>query len=78
MQHRPTDPSGKNRSSRYYLMRYGSLAFQLLAALLLVIFAGVKIDKWLWQGSPVLAWIFPLLVIVGLILKILKDTSVKK
>jgi len=78
MQRHPIKTSGKNRSGRNDLMRYSSVTFQLLAALLLVIFAGIKIDKWLWNGSPVLVWILPLLVIVGLILKILKDTSVKK
>jgi len=75
---RPTDPGKEDHSNRYYLLRYGGMAFQLLAALLLSILAGIKIDKWLMGNSDLFRWLLPLVVVVGLVVKVWKDTSPRK
>jgi len=56
-------------------MRYAGLAMQLFASLCIAIFIGLKADKWLKLSFPLLLWLLPLLVIVGLIIKIIKETS---
>lgn len=38
--------------------RYSSLAFQMLAIILLAVFGGIRLDKWL-------AWKFPLFTVIG-------------
>jgi len=38
---------------------------------------GIKADKWLKVSFPILSWCLPLLVIVVLIIKLIKDSSRK-
>lgn len=58
-------------------MRYASLGTQLLVALGLSIFAGLKLDKWL-HTSPLLACSLPLLVLSGIFYKLYRETGRKK
>ncbi len=58
-------------------MRYASLGTQLLAALGLSVFAGLKLDKWL-HTSPLLACALPLLVLSGIFYKLYSETGRKK
>lgn len=51
---------------------------QVLASLGLAVFIGLKLDNRLGASFPVLVWVLPLLVIIGLIVKIIKDTSKQK
>jgi hypothetical protein len=39
------------------------------------LFIGIKADKWLRLSFPVFAWALPLLVIVVLIVKLIKESS---
>jgi hypothetical protein len=75
---RPTDRDNDRKSNRYYLIKYGSFAFQLLAILVLVIFLGITLDKKIGSNFLLFSWLFPLLVILGMIVKVLKDTAQKK
>jgi undecaprenyl pyrophosphate phosphatase UppP len=69
-------------SSRYNsnkdLLRYAGLATQIFVSLGIALFIGVKADKWIATGFPVLSWALPLLVLVGLIVKLIKETGSKK
>jgi hypothetical protein len=56
-------------------MRYAGLAMQLFASLGIAIFIGLKLDKWLKLSFPLFLWLLPLLVIVGLIIKVIKETG---
>jgi chromate transport protein ChrA len=58
-------------------MRYAGLAMQLFVSLGIAVFVGLKADGWLKLSFPLLLWLLPLLVIVGLIIKIIKETSSK-
>jgi chromate transport protein ChrA len=51
---------------------------QFLISIGLAVFIGMKVDKWLHMSMPLLVWLLPLVVIVAIIIKIIKDTSKKK
>jgi undecaprenyl pyrophosphate phosphatase UppP len=60
------------------LLRYAGLATQIFVSLGIAMFIGIKADKWIALSFPVLSWALPLLVLVGLIIKLIKETSGKK
>jgi F0F1-type ATP synthase assembly protein I len=59
------------------LMHYAGMGAQFLVSIGVGIFLGIKLDHWLNFSFPLLVWLLPLLIIAGLILKIIKDTSKK-
>lgn len=56
------------------LLRYASLGTQLLVAIGLAVFAGLKADKWL-HTSPLFACVLPLVVLAGMFYKLARDTG---
>jgi F0F1-type ATP synthase assembly protein I len=66
----------RNESNKQ-LMRYAGLAMQFLVSIGIGIFIGLKVDEWLHFSFPLLVWLLPLLIIIGIIVKIIKDTSEK-
>jgi len=70
----------KQRSNKSYsdLLRYGSMGTQIFVALGLAVFVGLKVDKWLKISAPLLVLILPVIVLVGIIYKIVKETSKQK
>jgi F0F1-type ATP synthase assembly protein I len=68
-----TLPNNNNRD----LYRYAGLSTQILLAVGLAVFAGLKADKWL-HTSPILACILPLLTLSAIFYKIFRETSRKK
>ena len=58
-------------------MKYAGLGMQFLVSIGLGIFIGLKVDKWLHFSFPLLVWLLPLLIIIGIIVKIIKDTDKK-
>ncbi len=65
------------KESNKQLMRYAGLGMQFLLSIALGIFIGLKVDKWLHFSFPLLVWLLPLLIIIGIIVKIIKDTDKK-
>lgn len=59
-------------------MRYAGLAMQFLVSIGIGVFLGLKLDEWLHISFPLLVWLLPLLIILGIILNIFKETSGKK
>jgi len=59
------------------LLQYAGLGFQLLVTLLLSIWVGQWIDRKLNLHFPLLLWILPLLIISGMIVKAIRDTTKK-
>jgi uncharacterized membrane protein YjjP (DUF1212 family) len=59
------------------LLKYAGLTMQLMVGLGIALFAGYQFDRWLNFATPLFVWMFPLLFIVGLIYKVIKDTSKK-
>jgi len=67
-----------NKEGNKQLQRYTGLAMQFLVSIGLGVFIGLKADRWLQFSIPLLVWLLPLLIIVGLIYNVLKETSKKK
>ena len=63
-------PNNDNR----YLLKYASLGTQLLVAIGLAVFAGLKADQWL-HTSPLLACVLPLLTLVAIFYKLMRETG---
>jgi F0F1-type ATP synthase assembly protein I len=72
-----TDPVQHKRSSNKLLMQYAGLAAQLAAGLLLMVYLGIWLDKWIRPGIPVFIWLLPLFLVIGMIIKVIRDTSKK-
>ena len=64
-------------SNKRFLMRYAALGSQLLAAIAIGVFAGLKADKWL-HTSPLFACILPLLILSLIFYKLFRETSKNK
>jgi F0F1-type ATP synthase assembly protein I len=58
-------------------MRYAGLGTQLLVAIGLSVFAGLKADKWL-HTSPLFACVLPLAVLGGIFYKLARETGKQK
>lgn len=59
------------------LMKYAGMGMQFLVSIAIGVWIGLKADEWLNFSFPLLVWITPLFIIIGLIVKIIKDTSGK-
>jgi len=57
------------------LMKYTGVASQLLISLGIAVYAGLWLDKQFIHSVPLLVWILPMLVLVGNLIKLIKDTS---
>ena len=68
----------KKKADNSLLLKYAGFATQLTVALAVSIYAGMKLDSLLNFKKPVIVWVLPLLVIVVLIYKVIKDTAPKK
>jgi hypothetical protein len=74
-----TDPENKkNLSNKHLLLQYASMGAQIVAGLIIFIFAGKWIDAKLKLSFPILIWLLPLIFIIGIMVKAIRDTSKKK
>jgi membrane protein DedA with SNARE-associated domain len=69
------ETSNAKNNNRFLLVKYAGLAMQWAIALLLAVWGGRKIDFWFKLKKPLFAWILPVVAIVALLYKIIKDTS---
>lgn len=67
-----------SKNDNRILWRYAGMATQFLVAIAIGVYGGMQIDKWLKFENPLAVWLLPLLIITGIIIKIIKDTSAKK
>ncbi len=58
-------------------MQYAGLAAQLAAGLLMMVYMGNWLDKWVAFKIPIFIWSLPLLLVIGMIIKAIRDTSKK-
>ena len=68
----------KTPNNRQLLMTYLGFAFQMVALLALAIWAGLWLDKSLHLSVPVAVFLLPLVVIIVVLVKVIKDTSGNK
>ena len=64
----------KNQNS---FLQYASVATQLLVAFAFAAFGGKWLDIKFFSQTPIFIWILPLLVGIGMIVKVIKDTDRK-
>lgn len=57
------------------LWRYAGLATQFMVGIALALFVGLKMDQWLKIKMPLAVWGLPLLLIIAVIIRIIKDTA---
>jgi Na+/glutamate symporter len=76
----PEDQKNKQRkiNSRRELMRYAGLSSEVLASVGISVYLGIKADKWLKVSFPIFSMSLPLLVIISLIVRLVKESSRKK
>lgn len=60
------------------LLRYAGLGGQILVSVGLAVFVGLKIDQWIHLPFPLFVWLLPLVVLVMIIYKLIKETGKKK
>jgi hypothetical protein len=60
-----------------YFLGYASVATQLLVAFAFAAFGGKWLDLKFFSQTPIFIWILPLLVGIGMIVKVIKDTDSK-
>lgn len=63
------------QNNKNLLTQYFGFAAQLLLGLGLMVYGGIWIDKKINIGFPLLVWLLPLLLIVAMIIKVIKDTT---
>lgn len=68
----------EDKKERNSLMQYAGYAAQLAAGLILGVFLGMWIDKQTGLNFPIGIWLFPLVILIGMLIKVVKDTSSKK
>ena len=81
----PVDPgdsgepvNDRKRGNRSELLRYAGLSSEVLASVGISVYLGVKADKWLKLSFPIFSLSLPLLVIISLIVRLVKESSRKK
>ena len=74
-----TEQANKNdASNKNLLLQYAGIGAQIIAGLLLFVFVGRWIDGKLRLSFPLLIWLLPLIFLIALLLKVVRDTSNKK
>jgi lipopolysaccharide export LptBFGC system permease protein LptF len=59
-------------------MHYAGMSTQMLVAIGLSVFIGLKIDRWFKLSFPLLVWLLPLLALCVIFYKIARETSNRK
>lgn len=64
-----------SKSNLEYLAQYAGLGVQLLVAIGLALWLGIKADEWLTINTAIFSWLLPLLIVIVMIIKIVKETG---
>ena len=73
-----TDNNEKNISNKKLLFQYAGMGAQIMAGLIIAVAVGYWIDKKVKFSFPLFIWLLPLITIIAMILKTVKDTSKKQ
>jgi len=65
------------QDNKKLLFKYAGFAIQLLVALGIAVYTGLWIDKKAKLSNPLWVWLLPLVLLVLMIVKVIKDTSKK-
>ena len=67
----------KEKNNNRLLYQYAGMAVRMLAAIGFGVVAGIQADKWINTPVPIFLWVLPLLIVIAMIVKAVKDTSKK-
>ena len=67
-----------SKTDNSQLWKYSGMVMQFFTAIGLTVWLGILTDKKLNAKIPIATWVFPLLAIIGIIIKVIRDTSVNK
>jgi F0F1-type ATP synthase assembly protein I len=59
-------------------LQYAGLATQLFVALGLGVYLGIKVDHWAHLTTPIATWLLPLVILVGMLVLLVRDTGTGK
>ncbi len=65
------------KDARDPLMQYAGYAAQLAVGLGLAVYLGYWLDHKILNGLPIFIWLFPLVLLIGMLYKVFKDTTKK-
>lgn len=65
----------ESKSNKQLVWQYAGLATQLLVGLGFMLWVGSWLDQYFEWNGPYLVWILPLLLILGILIKVFRDTS---
>ncbi|MCU7693746.1 AtpZ/AtpI family protein [Haoranjiania flava] len=68
----------KYKSNTQIFVEYLNFGTQLGLMLFVAVWGGKKLDEKLHLSFPLLVWLFPLIVIAGMFIKLFRDTAKKK
>lgn len=68
----------QQNNSNKLLWRYAGLGFTFLAAISIALLIGNKLDSYLNTPYPILVWVLPLLFIISILIKVIRDSNTKK
>jgi F0F1-type ATP synthase assembly protein I len=77
VQKKQTNPEKTAKSLSEYA-KYSNLAFQMIAIILVGVFGGMKLDKWLKPSFPVFTVVLSFLSVIFALYYVLKDFIRKK
>lgn len=70
--------SKMERKNDNQMWKYAGMVMQFFVSIGIAVFVGLQADKWMSASIPVFSWILPLLVIIGIIIQVMRDTTRKK
>ena len=65
----------KQPQNNNILLRYAGMGVQMLAGLGIAAFAGLYADRWINLHFALFVWLLPLIVLIAILVKAVKDTS---
>lgn len=63
------------KDNKNTLAQYGSLGMQLVVGLTLCVYGGLWLDKKIATTTPIFIWLLPLILIISMIIKVIKETT---
>lgn len=70
--------SGKEQNNPNNALRYAGMATQWMVSLLVAVWLGLKIDKWIGWKFPVVLILLPLLTLAGLFWQLIRSFNKPK
>lgn len=64
-----------DKKNNNLLLRYAGMGAQFAVGIGLGIYLGIKLDEWVQWSFPLFVWLLPMIFIIGMLVRIIIDTS---